>query len=193
MLITIFIASLTVIGCEFPYTGPILTVDDVDRYLHSTGEDTSCLHVGFDSICVKITPGPQGPLGLPGIPGPPGLPGSPGTPGVDTPIIHIHERSIVYDFYYENKLVLRAEKLTDTSELLELLLAEQQGNQGNGGNNGGITPRNNNGDNDGNGGNGDSNPNPNPNLTLWSQTPKMLMHTTSTPIAISMPRRKLGG
>ena len=36
LLIAIFIVSLTVIGCEIPYTGPMLTVDDVDRYLYST-------------------------------------------------------------------------------------------------------------------------------------------------------------
>jgi len=35
LVIAIFIAFLTVIGCELPYTGPILRVDDVDRYLHS--------------------------------------------------------------------------------------------------------------------------------------------------------------
>ena len=28
-------------GCETPYTGPILTVDNVDRYFDSVGEDTS--------------------------------------------------------------------------------------------------------------------------------------------------------
>ena len=124
--IAIFIASLTVIGCDLPYTGSILTVDDVDRYLHSVGEDTSCLQPGFDSICVKVMPGPQGPAGPPGLPGLPGSPGPQGplgNPGTNAPIIHIHESSIVYDFYYENKLALRAEKLTDTSELLALLAA----------------------------------------------------------------------
>ena len=156
--IAIFIMSLAFIGCELPYTGPILTVDDVDRYRHSVGEDTSCLLVGFDSICVKIVPGPQGPPGTQGPPGPPGIPGlqgPSGNPGANAPIIHIHERSIVYEFYYEGKLVLRAERQTDTSELLELL-AIQQGNQGSGnqgnGNNGGITPRNNGGNNDVNNG-----------------------------------------
>ena len=44
LLIAIFIVSLTFTGCELPYTGPILTVDDVDRYRHSVGEDTpACL------------------------------------------------------------------------------------------------------------------------------------------------------
>ena len=43
LLIAIFIVSLTFTGCELPYTGPILTVDDVDRYRHSVGEDTGLL------------------------------------------------------------------------------------------------------------------------------------------------------
>ena len=63
LLIAIFIVSLTVIGCEIPYTGPMLTVDDVDRYLHSTGENAVCLQDGLDSLCVKLTPGPQGTRG----------------------------------------------------------------------------------------------------------------------------------
>ena len=155
LLIAIFILSLSVIGCELPYTGPILTVDDVDRYLHSVGEDTSCLLVGFDSVCVKITPGPIGPQGPPGPTGPQGPQGPqgpPGNPGANLPIIHIHEDHIVYEFYYKNKLISREEKQIDTSELLALLLAEQQGNQGSGnqgGNNGDITPRNNGGNQDG--------------------------------------------
>ena len=119
LLIAIFIVSLSVIGCEIPYTGPMLTVDDVDQYLHSTGEDAVCLQDGLDSLCVKLTPGARGPQGAPGPPGPPG------SPGANAPIIHIHEQSIIYDFYHENKLILRAEKQMDTSELLEQLAAQQ--------------------------------------------------------------------
>ena len=49
------ILLLCIIGCsEVPYTGPVLTVDSVDRYLKSTGEDTICLQDGFDSICLKV-------------------------------------------------------------------------------------------------------------------------------------------
>lgn len=135
LLIAIFIVSLTVIGCDIPYTGPMLTVDDVDQYLDSTGEDAVCLQDGLDSLCVKLTPGargPQGPPGPPGPPGQPGPPGPPGSPGVNAPIIHIHSKSILYDFYHDDKLVLRAEKQADTSELLESL-AVQQDNQDGGG------------------------------------------------------------
>ncbi len=129
-LLAIFIMSLSIIGCEIPYTGPMLTVDRVDQYLHSTGEDNVCLQDGFDSICIKVIPGSEGPRGPRGLRGPEGEPGS---PGVNAPIIHIHERSIFYEFYYEDKLVLRAETQADTSELLELL-AVQQSNQDDGGN-----------------------------------------------------------
>ena len=134
LLIAIFIVSLTITGCEIPYTGHMLTVDDVDQYLHSTGEDAVCLQDGLDSLCVKLTPGARGPQGPPGPQGPQGPPGPPGNPGVNAPVIHIHEQSILYDFYYENRLILRAEKQADTSELLESLAA-QQSDQDGGGNN----------------------------------------------------------
>lgn len=138
LLMAIFVMSLSIIGCEIPYTGPMLTVDRVDQYLHSTGKDNVCLQDGFDSICIKVIPGPQGPRGPEGPRGPQGPQGEPGSPGVNAPIIHIYERSIIYEFYYEDKLVLRAETQTDTSELLELLAA-QQGDQDVGGNNDGPT------------------------------------------------------
>ena len=80
LLIAIFIVSLTVIGCEIPYTGPMLTVDDVDRYLYSTGEDAVCLQDGLDSLCVKLTPGPQGTRGPQGPQGPTRTTGTPRTP-----------------------------------------------------------------------------------------------------------------
>ena len=140
LLIAIFIASLSVIGCDIPYTGHMLTVDDVDQHLHSTGEDAVCLQDGFDSLCVKLIPGargPQGPQGSQGPQGPPGPPGSPGIPGTNASIIHIHSQSILYDFYYNDKLILRAEKQADTSELLKLLAA-QEDNQ-NDGNNDALT------------------------------------------------------
>ena len=133
LLIAIFIVSLTITGCEIPYTGPMLTVDDVDQYLHSTGEDTVCLQDGLDSLCVRLTPGPQGPRGPQGPQGPSGPQGPQGPqgpPGVNAPVIHIHEQSILYDFYHDDKLILRAEQQADTSELLELLAAQQDG-QGN--------------------------------------------------------------
>lgn len=138
LLMAVFVMSLGIIGCEIPYTGPMLTVDRVDQYLHNTGEDHVCLQDGFDSICIKVIPGAAGLRGPEGPRGPQGPQGEPGSPGVNAPIIHIYERSIIYEFYYEDKLVLRAETQTDTSELLELLAA-QQGDQDDGGNSDGPT------------------------------------------------------
>ena len=31
LLFAIFVVCLSIIGCEIPYTGPMLTVDNVDR------------------------------------------------------------------------------------------------------------------------------------------------------------------
>lgn len=69
------------VGCETPYTGPVLTVDDVDRYLGATGEDTVCLQDGFDSVCIKVIPGPQGIQGEPGLTGEHGKDGIQGEKG----------------------------------------------------------------------------------------------------------------
>ena len=66
---------------DTPYTGPMLTVDHVDRFLDSTGGDTVCLQDGFDSVCLKVLPGPQGVQGEPGIDGQDGKDGEQGTEG----------------------------------------------------------------------------------------------------------------
>ncbi len=97
-----FVLFLGIIGCsDVPYTGPVLTVDNVDRYMSSTGEDTVCLQDGFDTICLKKieieeTPAPA-------------------------PIIEIHPASVVFMFYYENRPILRTEKAMDTTELIQEL------------------------------------------------------------------------
>ena len=58
LLISIMLFPI-VIGCsEIPYSGPVLSVDDVDRYLQDTGEDAICLQDGFDSVCIKLV-GPK--------------------------------------------------------------------------------------------------------------------------------------
>ena len=77
----IFLILLFVCGCDTPYTGPMLTVDHVDRYLDATGEDTVCLQDGFDSVCIKVIEGPQGQRGKKGEPGPQGQRGERGEPG----------------------------------------------------------------------------------------------------------------
>ena len=77
---------------DTPYTGPMLTVDHIDRYLDATGDDTVCLQDGFDSVCLKVLPGPEGIKGEPGKDGkrgfrghrgPRGVQGEPGEDGAD--------------------------------------------------------------------------------------------------------------
>ena len=56
----IIITSIFIVGCsDMPYAGSMLTVEDVDRYLISTGEDTFCLQNGHDSACLTLTPRKQ--------------------------------------------------------------------------------------------------------------------------------------
>ena len=96
----IAVVLFSLIGCtEVPYTGPMLTVDEVDRYLNSLGEDTICLHDGFDIICIKVVPEKRD--------------------GADynVPIVHIHPTSLIYMFYYEEKPVLRAERVMNTTQI----------------------------------------------------------------------------
>lgn len=92
------------IGCtDTPYTGPMLTVDDVDRYLESLDEDTICLHDGFDTICLKVVPEKRD------------------DEADNTPIVYVHPTSLVYVFYYENNPILRAERVMDTTEIVQEL------------------------------------------------------------------------
>lgn len=99
-----FILLIGVIGCsEVPYTGPILSVDNVDRYLDTTGHDTVCLQDGFDTICLKIVEVEKGDT-------------------QDLAILEIHPESINYVFYYDNKPILEASRATDTTGLIQELI-----------------------------------------------------------------------
>ena len=101
---TIVVVLFSIIGCtDVPYTGPMLTVDDVDRYLNSLGEDTVCLQDGFDSICIKVVPEKRD--------------------GEDDniPIVHVHPTSLIYMFYYEDNPILRAERIMDTTQIVQEL------------------------------------------------------------------------
>ena len=92
-----------IIGCsDVPYTGPVLTVDNVDRYLNSTGEDTVCLQDGFDTICLKVVEQEDS--------------------EDEPPTVYIHPASIAFVFYYENRPILRAEKIMDTTEVVQELI-----------------------------------------------------------------------
>ena len=119
----ILIVLFTIIGCaDVPYTGPTLSVDHVDRYLDSIGEDTVCLEDGFDVVCIKLLPGDD-------------------DTSDDAPLVHVHPTSISYVFYYEEEPILRAEIEMDTTQIVQDLigagrvqLPPNTGNQGTGGN-----------------------------------------------------------
>lgn len=100
LIIAIFIMSASIIGCDVPYMGPILSVDDVDRYIKSTGEDTVCLNDGFDSVCIKVVEEGD---------------------GSDGPTVRIHPIGVMYEFYYQGRRVLRAERTMDTTQLVQEL------------------------------------------------------------------------
>ena len=84
-------------------TGPMLAVDDVNRYFESIGEDTVCLHDGFDIICIKAVPGERD------------------GGGSNIPIVHVHPTSLIYMFYHEGKPILRAERIMDTIQITQKL------------------------------------------------------------------------
>lgn len=94
-----------IIGCsDVPYTGPVLSVDHVGRYLDSVGDDTICLQDGFDSICLKEVPGEKGDT------------------SDDVPIVNVHPTSLVFMFYYADSPILRAERLMDTTQIVQELI-----------------------------------------------------------------------
>lgn len=97
------ILSVGIIGCsDVPYTGPVLTVDNVDRFLESTGEDTVCLQDGFDTICLKVLEQEEG--------------------EEEPPTVHIHPASVTFVFHYEDRPLLQAEKVMDTSDVIQELI-----------------------------------------------------------------------
>ena len=104
--ILILLFSMT--GCsDMPYTGPILTAEDVvNQYLVSS-ENSFCLHDGVESACITLAPRER-------------------RAGVDNnaPIIHIHPRKLIYVFYHEGKQIIHAERVMDTTEIVEALTAE---------------------------------------------------------------------
>lgn len=105
--IVILLFSIT--GCsEVPYSGPSLTIDNIDTYLQATGEDTVCLQDGFDSVCVKLE--------LDKIE----------IDGADigyTPTVHVHPENVAYVFEYEGTPILRARRSMDTTDLVQQLVA----------------------------------------------------------------------
>ena len=100
----------SMISCsDMPYTGSMLTPNDIDRYIVST-ENTACVYNGVESSCLTLRP--------------------PGTGGAanNTPIIHVHPRKLIYMFYYEGKQIVHAERAVDTTEIVAALQTQTQTN-----------------------------------------------------------------
>ncbi len=101
------------VGCsEIPYTGRVLTVNDVDRYLTATGEDTICLQDGFDSVCIKVVEGPQGQRGEKGESGPSGKDGQTFIAFHEVPIEILV--GIVIEEIVEVETIVEVEKVVET-------------------------------------------------------------------------------
>ena len=105
---SILIAFFSIVGCsDMPYTGSMMTTDtvDVNQYIVSPNEELVCLQNGHDSECLTLIPK--------------------NTEKVDSiingPIIHIHPERLVYVFYHEGEKIVQAEKVMDTTELVETL------------------------------------------------------------------------
>lgn len=88
-----------------PYTGSMMATDDmVDQYMVSPNEELVCLQNGTDSACLTLIPKE-----------------SKKADSINGPIIHIHPEKLVYMFYHEGKEIVRAEKIMDTTEIVETL------------------------------------------------------------------------
>ncbi len=106
----ILIMLFSIIGCsDMPYTGSMLTPNDIDRYIVST-ESSICLYNGVESSCLKFRPQRTGGAAN------------------NIPIIHVHPRKLVYMFYYEGKQIVHAERVIDTTEIVAALQTQTQTN-----------------------------------------------------------------
>jgi len=138
-IVGILIILFSITGCsDMPYTGSVLPVHEVDRYLVSTDGNVVCFQDGIDSTCLNLIPETQN----------------------GGPAIHIYPERRLYLFYHEGNPILRAERVGDPPQ------NEGGGNQddnngnNNGDNNGNNGDGNNNGNNNGGnpgGTNGDNN------------------------------------
>ncbi len=149
-IIGILSALFCITGCsDMPYTGSVLTVHEVDRYLVSTDGNVVCFQDALDSTCLKLTP-------------------ETGNGAINGPAIHIYPEKRVYVFYHEGKPILRAVRAGGNTGNNGGGGNNGNGNGGNTGNNGGGGNNNNNngngnGDNTGNNGGGGNNNNNNGN------------------------------
>ena len=102
----ILITLCSIAGCsDTPYTGAMLPTDNiVDQCMVSRNEELVCLQNGTDSECLTLIPE-----------------NSREADSINGPITHIHPDKLVYIFYHEGKEIVRAERITDTTEIVETL------------------------------------------------------------------------
>lgn len=101
------IMLMSILGCsDIPYTGPILSVDNVDSYLDTINQDTICLQDGFDTVCVKLYP-ENIEVDLTDV----GF----------TPTVHVHPTNVAFVFEYQGKPILRAKRSMNTEALVQEL------------------------------------------------------------------------
>ena len=130
IIVGILIILCSITGCsDMPYTGSVLPVQEVDRYLVSTDGSVVCFQDDLDATCIKL--------------GPETATGANATNG---PAIHIYPEKQLYFFYHEGQPIFRAERVGDSND---------NNGSGNGDNNG--NNNNNNGNNSGNGDNNGNN------------------------------------
>ena len=139
--ILMILFSFSITGCsDMPYTGSVLTVNEVDRYLVSTDGNVVCFQDEFDSTCLKLTPETGN-----------------GANAINGPAIHIYPEKRVYVFYHEGKPILRAVRAGDDNGNSGGGNGNNNNNNGSNGNNGGDGNNNNNNNNNGNNGNNNGN------------------------------------
>ena len=106
LISSILIMLISITGCsDIPYTGPTLSVGHVDQYLDAIEQDTVCLQDGFDTVCVKLLLD---------------------TTEIDAtyrPTVKVHPTSIVYVFDYQGDRILEAERLMDTTQIVQEFVA----------------------------------------------------------------------
>ena len=110
LISSILVMLISITGCsDIPYTGPTLTVGNVDDYLNTLEQDTVCLQDGFDTVCVKLL------LDTTEI----------DATDIDyTPTVHVHPTNITYVFDYQGNPILEAKRLMDTTQIVQKLVAE---------------------------------------------------------------------
>ena len=145
-ILGILIILFSIAGCsDTPYTGSVMTVQEVDRYLISKDGDAVCFQDDLNATCIEITS--QTPDG--------------------TSAIHIYPEKRLYLFYHEGKPIVRAERVpnpqTPTGGPSNDDPSTPNGAGGNNGNNNGNNNGGNNGNNGGSGNNGNNNNNNNGN------------------------------